>query len=68
MRSLLIMATMTYLPGGPRDPADPRIDEVFWKTGVGRVRSHLLTAAGQEARASIPVLLSQEPLWELMGG
>lgn len=45
----------------------------FWKMGVGNegdetVLPHLLTSAGQDACAWIPVLLSQEPLWELMGG
>lgn len=32
MRSLLIIAGMTHLPGGPRDPADPRIDGAFLET------------------------------------
>lgn len=34
-KSLLIIAGMTHLPGGPRDPADPRIDEVFLENGGG---------------------------------
>lgn len=46
---------------------------VFWEKGVGyevdeTVLPHLLTTAGQEACALIPILLSQDPLWELMGG
>lgn len=45
----------------------------FWKMGVGNegdetILPHLLTTAGQEACALIPILLSQDPLWELMGG
>lgn len=37
MRSLLIIAGMTHLPGGPRDPADPCIDEFFsGKWGWGK--------------------------------
>lgn len=38
MRSLLIIAGMTHLPGGPRDPADPCIDEFFLENGGGEWR------------------------------
>ncbi len=62
MRSLLIIPGMTHLPGGPCDPADPHWCG-FQENGTGTQFTSI-----DRCQTLIPVLLSQEPLWEQMRG